>query len=105
MESAALAIFHDQTNVQPDSEQCLCCSIPYPKIFISEHEDAQYGISLWPVSVSCPTSVPSQILAYPQCDKKALMLCKHCSAVAKTTGVLSDAVLVANSEHSRHGLL
>lgn len=70
MESAALAIFHDQTNVQPDSEQCLCCSIPYPKIFISEHEDAQYGISLWPVSVSCPTSVPSQILAYPQSDKQ-----------------------------------
>lgn len=46
------------------------CSIPYPKIFISEHEDAQYGISLQLVCVSCPASVPSQILAHPQTDKQ-----------------------------------
>lgn len=53
-----------------------------------------------------PPLFPPKSLPTPRVtNKKALMLCKHCSAVAKTTGVLSDAVLVANSEHSRHGLL
>lgn len=44
-----------------------------------------------------PKSLPTPRVA----NKKALMLCRRCSAVAKTTGVLSNAVLVTNSEHSR----
>lgn len=69
-ESAALAIFHNQTSQTLNNGYAGRCSIPYPKIFISEHEATQYGISLQPVCVSCPASVPSQILAHPQSGKQ-----------------------------------
>lgn len=46
----------------------------------------RYGISLHSVWVSCSGSVLSQDLAHPQPigEHWREMLCKHCSAVAKT---------------------
>ena len=59
--------------------------------FIAEHDVIWYGISLWSLWVSCPGYVPSQDLAHPQptgeggnAGERALTLCEHCSAIAKT---------------------
>jgi len=39
--------------------------------FIAEHDTIRYGMSLWSVGVSCPSCVPSQLLAHPQqCEKQ-----------------------------------
>lgn len=54
--------------------------------------NTQYRISIWPIWVGCPTCVPTQPLAHFQPThwagrvgkKKALMLCEHHSATAKT---------------------
>jgi len=35
-------------------------------VFIAEHDAVWYGISLWPICVSCAGCVPSQLLAYSQ---------------------------------------
>lgn len=52
-----------------------------------------YGISLCPVGFSCPSCVPSQLLAHPRAVKatgeaeKAGVLCRYCSAIAEAANV------------------
>lgn len=41
-------------------------NLPSTTSFITENNVIQYGTSLWSVGVSCPTSVPCQILVHPQ---------------------------------------
>ena len=58
--------------------------------FIADHDIIWRAISIWSVGVSYPGFVPSQPLATAsllaveaeQETEKALMLCKHCSAIA-----------------------
>ena len=54
------------TNVQPVPEQRAATPRPTPSSFIVHHDVTWYGISLWPVWVSCPGCVPSQLLVYCQ---------------------------------------
>uniref|UniRef100_A0A672TUV7 Dipeptidase n=1 Tax=Strigops habroptila TaxID=2489341 RepID=A0A672TUV7_STRHB len=91
---------------------------PFPALY-AEHDIIRYGISLGSVGVSCPGCVPSQVLLHPQPNlwwsrvksKKALTLCKHCSAITKTSLnyqcylkgknlFLSQALFVFNSSHN-----
>ena len=37
----------------------------FPPAFIAKHDDISHGALLWPVWVSCPGSVPSQLLVSP----------------------------------------
>jgi len=70
-------------------------------------------LTLWPIWISCPGYVPSQLLAHPvyllgvregrsaEWQKEtALMLCKHCSTVAKILWLSINTILVTNSKHS-----
>ena len=54
---------HPLTNAQPVPEQRLPAS--FSPILYTEHDVIWYGISLWPVWVSCPGCVPSQRLVPP----------------------------------------
>ena len=63
-----------------------------PSSFIAEPDVIRYGISLWPVQVSCPSCVPCQLLVhtYPTCwqvaegeTEQVLALHKHSSATDK----------------------
>ena len=64
-----------------------------PSAFYAEHDVIGYGISLWSVGLSCPSCVPSQLFLHAQSThwwvgvtaEKALTLCKHCSAIMKTS--------------------
>lgn len=63
-----------------------------PQLFIAEHGITWQGISLWSVWVICPGCVPHGPLSTrgwyavgAEWEKeKALMLCNHYSAIAKT---------------------
>ena len=55
---------HPLTDAQPNPEQ----PAPHPgqpPLYIVQHDVRWYGIPLWPVWVSCPGSVPSQLLLHP----------------------------------------
>lgn len=57
----------------------------------AEHDSRCSGISLWSVRVSCPSCVPSKLLAGPQPpfhwdsmkNRKGLTVCGHCWAIMK----------------------
>ena len=58
--------------------------------FIAEHAVIRYGICFWLVWIICLVVSPPNLLHTPQSVhwgkqiEKALMLCKHCSAKART---------------------
>lgn len=62
----------------------------YPS-FIAEHDAIWYGMSLWPVWVSCPflcllpatCAPPASSLVVQHETKKYLMLCEHCCATTE----------------------
>ena len=54
---------HPPTDAQPVPEQWPPASFP-PSLYTG-HDVLWYGISLWPVWVSCPGCVPSQLLVPP----------------------------------------
>lgn len=70
-------------------------------IFITPHDVTWWGIPLWPIQVSCPTHVSSQLcaLALPTCCltewEKTWLLCKHCSETAKLWCII-NTVLATN---------
>jgi len=73
-----------------------------------DHDAVWYGIPVWSVGVSCPSYVPSLPLAHPQptslgvgkgVRETALMLHEHCSAVAKTLGVI-NTIMATNATYS-----
>ena len=97
---------HQQAGVQPspgeqgsttcvmvtweDKRHQLWMSLPsffFPQLY-AEHDVIWYGISLWSVGVSCPSSVPSQLLVPPQParwwggvrGRRRPWLCVSCSA-------------------------
>ena len=55
---------HLLTDAQSVPEQWPLASFP-PSLY-TEHDIIWYGISLWPVGVSCPGCVLSQLLVPPQ---------------------------------------
>ena len=57
---------HPLTNAQPVPEPQAATPWPTPPSFIVQHDVIWYGISLWPVWVSCLCCVPSQLLVPPQ---------------------------------------
>lgn len=70
-------------------EQCPCF-LPFLPALHAEHVAIWYGTS---AGVSCPRCVASQLLVHqslPPCEvgweaEKALVLCKNCSAIVKTS--------------------
>ena len=58
---------HSPNDAQPVPQQWLLASFP-PSLYIG-HDVTWYGIILWPVWVSCPGCVPSQLLVplQPSC--------------------------------------
>jgi len=58
---------HQWTDAQPVPEQWQpFLPWPIPHGFIADHNVIQCGTSIWPVCISCPASVPSQLLVHPQ---------------------------------------
>lgn len=62
-------------------------------VFIAEHHVIQYRLSLQQFGSAVPAVSPPHLLPAPACSlgkaergkEKATMLCKHCSAIAKTS--------------------
>lgn len=103
-EGAALAIFHQQWCPARHWAVAMLEDVPSPTPrFLSlsmKMHSMEYPFS-WFVSAVPPLFPPKSLPTPRVTNKRALMLCKRCSAVAKTTGVLSNTALVTNSEHSR----
>lgn len=54
---------------------------PPTPLFIVEHDALWHGPALWPVQVGCVSFPTSPCRAE---EEAALMMCKHCLAIAKT---------------------
>ena len=57
---------HPLTDAQPVPEQWAATPWLTPTSFIVQHDIIWYGISLWPVGVSCPGCVPFHLLVHSQ---------------------------------------
>lgn len=58
------ATVHPLANAQPMLQQEMDFSSQLSPHLYFEHDALWYGISLWPVKVSCPGHAPSQLLSY-----------------------------------------
>lgn len=82
--------YHLKTDAQPVPEQQWLFH-PIPSVSVVQHDVIGYEISLWPVWVSCPGSVPSQVLVHTQLlfgkamweDEMSFILCKHYSTTTE----------------------
>ena len=75
---------------------------PPPPSKLLPHDVIWYGISLWPVSVSCPNSVPSQLLG--PFAENGLGSVQHCLAATINISVLSTCFSprMKAQHHTRH---
>ena len=55
--------YHPLPNAQPNSKQQSQRPVNSPSLY-TEHDVIRYGISLWPVLVSCPGYASSQLLVH-----------------------------------------
>jgi len=91
------------------NHKCPPLPTPFPELLLLSRT-SRSGISLWSVWGSCPSCVPSQLLAYPERrrskvgrkTKKAFTLHKHCSATVKT--LVCYPVLAINENRSTTGV-
>lgn len=81
---------HQKIDTQSNWEQWLSSQRSLPLVFMAEYDDIWNEISLWSIEDSCHSCASSQLSVLPHrvwwqgSDKqKALILCKHCLAIAK----------------------